>query len=153
MINIQDNIAEISVGNISIGSAYVGNQLVWQKEQDDYDPYDMTDFISGYRLYTNGTTRAGAAYIVTKFYPLISGHSYKMYAPGGSATYCYGYSYKENKSTSVSQHKINNTSKVGTFTAAATEIYFRMTFMISQLANSYIQDTTTGKYLFKGANL
>ena len=38
MINIQDNIAEMSVGNISIGSAYVGNQLVWQKEQDDYDP-------------------------------------------------------------------------------------------------------------------
>lgn len=31
MINIQDNIAEISVGNISIGSAYVGSQLVWEK--------------------------------------------------------------------------------------------------------------------------
>jgi hypothetical protein len=31
MINIQNNIADISIGNISIGSAYVGSQLVWQK--------------------------------------------------------------------------------------------------------------------------
>jgi hypothetical protein len=39
MINIQDNIAEMSVGNISIGSAYVGNQLVWEKSSPIL-PYD-----------------------------------------------------------------------------------------------------------------
>lgn len=146
------SVNKIYLESSSVKGVFLGDTLIFG-DIVPYDPYDMTDFISGYRLYTNGTTRAGASYIVTKFYPLIAGHSYKMYAPGGSATYCYGYSYKENKSTSVSQHKINNTSKVGTFTATATEIYFRMTFMISQLANSYIQDTTTGKYLFKGANL
>ena len=153
MINIQDNITEMSVGNISIGSAYVGNQLVWQKEQDDYDPYDMTGFLSGYRLYTNGTTRAGSTYVVTKFYPLIAGHSYKIYAPGGNKSYCYGWTYQENQSTAVNQYYINNTSKICTFTADSTEIYFRMTFMKNNLADSYIQDTTTKKYLFKGANL
>ena len=31
MINIGGNIGEMSVENISIGSAYVGNQLVWEK--------------------------------------------------------------------------------------------------------------------------
>lgn len=39
MINIQNNIAEMSVGNISIGSAYVGNQLVWEKSSPAL-PYD-----------------------------------------------------------------------------------------------------------------
>ena len=39
MINIQDSIAEMSVGNISIGSAYVGNQLVWEKSSPAL-PYD-----------------------------------------------------------------------------------------------------------------
>lgn len=39
MINIQDSIAEMSVGNISIGSAYVGSQLVWEKSSLAL-PYD-----------------------------------------------------------------------------------------------------------------
>ena len=39
MINIQDNIAEMVVGNISIGSVYVGNQLVWEKSSPAL-PYD-----------------------------------------------------------------------------------------------------------------
>lgn len=139
--------------NIPIEKAYVGSQLVWEKEQDDYDPYDMTGFLSGYRLYTNGTTRAGSNYVVTKFYPLIAGHSYKIYAPGGNRTYCYGWTYQEDQVTAVNQHFISNTSKICTLTAGSTEVYFRMTFMKNYLADSYIQDTTTKKYLFKGANL
>lgn len=153
MINIIDNIVDIIIGDIPIEKVYLENQIVWEREQDDYDPYDMTGFLSGYRLYTNGTTRAGSTYVVTKFYPLISGHSYKIYVPGGNRSYCYGWTYQEDQSTAVLQHFINNTSKICTFTADSTEIYFRMTFMKNNLANSYIQDTTTKKYLFKGANL
>lgn len=39
MINIQDNMAEMSVGNISIRSAYIGSQLVWEKSSPAL-PYD-----------------------------------------------------------------------------------------------------------------
>lgn len=145
------NISKIYLESASVKGVFLGDVLIFG-DIVPYDPYDMTDFISGYRLHTNGTTRAGAAYIVTKYYNIIPGHSYKMYAPGGSRSYTYGYTYKENMSTG-SSHNINNTSKVGTFTASSTDYYFRMTFMIAQLADSYIQDTTTGKYLFKGANL
>ena len=60
MINIQDNIAEISVGNISIGSAYVGNQLVWQKGEIVYDndqnAYMVKNYVTAKGYYSFATT-------------------------------------------------------------------------------------------------
>ena len=153
MINIGGNIGEMYVGNISIGSAYVGSQLVWQKEQDDYDPYDMSEFVSG-RLYTSpaGSIRAGASYTTSGFYPIVAGHSYEAYAKGGSRNYTYGYTYNADKGART-RYQVASGSLKATFTAAAADAYFRMTFMVSGVADSYIKDTTTGKYLFKGENL
>lgn len=60
MINIQDSIAEISVGNISIGSAYVGNQLVWQKGERVYDndqnEYIVKKYVTAKGYYSFATT-------------------------------------------------------------------------------------------------
>ena len=144
-------IDKIYLGSTSIKGVFLGSDLIFGNIIP-YDPYDMTDFVSGYRVHTNGALRAGANYIVSKFYELTAGHTYKVYVPGGSKTYTYGYTYNSSK-TGLTQTSINNTSKIGTFTAAQADIYYRITFMIANLADSYIQDTTTGKYLFKGSNL
>lgn len=59
MINIQDSIAEMSIGNISIESAYVGSQLVWEKSSPAL-PYDaQVEWIA----------TDGVAYIDTGFKP------------------------------------------------------------------------------------
>ncbi len=58
MINIGGNIAEMSVGNISIGSAYVGNQLVWEKTSD----------IPGYTRLSR-LENTSDVYIDTEYYP------------------------------------------------------------------------------------
>lgn len=48
MINIQNNIAEISIGNIFMGSVYVGNQLVWEKNPGPQpEPYELYMWLDG----------------------------------------------------------------------------------------------------------
>lgn len=155
MINIGNTeIADIYIGLTPIEKVYLGGTLLWERTSSGYDPYDMTDFVTGYRLYTSpaGSLRSGSSYTVTRFYELVAGHSYKAYASGGSRNYTYGYTYKSDQ-TAKTRYQVGSSSLATTFTAASDEAYFRMTFTNAGLANSYIQDTTTGEYLFKGANL
>ncbi len=150
MINIQDNIAEISVGNISIGSAYVGNQLVWEKKESvDYDIIEIhPKLIANTYINQNNGVQQNYGGWSSSDYIDVEGFKYiQVPYPFPQNYYKYGAYYDKDKK------RISNTSslvipsnakyvRLSTDTASFTNVWLferQLTTTDIYRANSYIE--------------
>ena len=150
MINIHFIISEISVGNISIGSAYVGNQLVWKKgESVDYDIVEVHPKLIA-NTYINQNTGAQQNYNGWSSCDYIDVEGFKYIQvpyPFSKSNYKYGAYYDKDKK------RISNTAsltipsnakyvRLSTDTASFTNVWlFKRQFTTTDIyrANSYIE--------------
>lgn len=143
MINIQDNIAEISVGNISIGSAYVGNQLVWEKKESvDYDIIEIhPKLIANTYINQNTGNQQGYSNWSSCDYIDVEGFNYiQVPYPFRSSNYIYGAYYDKDKK------RISNTASL---TVPSNAKYVRLSTTTADFTNVWLfkrQLTTTDIY-------
>jgi len=145
MINIQDNIAEMSVGNISIGSAYVGSQLVWQKSSPAL-PYDAAILYieSSGTQYIDPDVLSGNATDITMRMHILSADANARLI--GSSNTSFEYYLSSNSKLSVrSNNAAKNTSKTpGTGG--------QHTYRISNATNYFYYDSTSYSFTHNGTS-
>lgn len=146
MINIQDNIAEISVGNISIGSAYVGSQLVWEKSSPAL-PYDsVISYIesSGTQYIDPDVLSGNATDITMRMHILAAGASKRLV---GSSNTHFEYYLSSNSRLSV---RSNNTAKNSSRTPGTAGPH---RYRISNATNTaYYDDSSIVTFTHNGAS-
>lgn len=137
------------VGSTQIAKIYLGDTLVWQYEEP---VTDTTDFLFGYRLYTNGTTRAGSSStsdIVSRYFEVTGGHSVK-YRNGARSSYKYFSQYNSSK-VYVTQE--TNKAQPRTITLNSRTAYVRFCAFQTELDNCYVYDNTDEVFIWKGKNV
>lgn len=149
MIEILDSgISNIIMGeDIQIERVYLENDLVWEYEEP---VTDTTDFLFGYRLYTNGTTRTGNSNsnVVSRFFEVVGGHVIKYRI--GQNSYRY-FSQYDSSQTYVTQE--SNKSQPRTITLNSKTAYVRFSSLQTSLDNCYVYDVTDSEWIWKGKNV
>lgn len=150
MINIGGNIADMDVGNTSIGSAYVGNQLVWKKGGVvDYDIVEVhPKLIRNTYINQNTGNQQGYNKWSSCDYIDVEGFNYiQVPYPFSQSNYMYGAYYDKDK------RRVSNTSslvipsnakyvRLSTTTASFTNVWLfkrQLTTTDIYRANSYVE--------------